>query len=114
MQDSDLDDLFGQARAARPEPSADLMARILVDAEQHQPVAHVRSPTVGRGFWQAALAMIGGGGALAGLSTATLAGLWIGFAQPAPVSMLTDVIWADETMDTVELIPSFDDILIEG
>lgn len=117
MAEHDLDDLLAQARGAGPKPSAGLLARVLEDGLLHQPVPaalrQVRQP----GLWsriRAGLAALGGVGALTGLSTATLAGVWLGFAQPAPVTTVTDAIWTQEVLDLVELIPSFDDTLTEG
>ena len=85
MQDTDLDDLFAKARADSPVPSAALVTRILDDADaiQQSRAAPAHSPEQRRRFsW---IAAIGGGGVFAGLATATLAGLWLGIAQPAPV-----------------------------
>jgi len=117
MNDSDLDNLFAQARLAGPMPSTDLMARILSDAEQHQQLAagFVRAAVPPRqGLWASMLAAIGGGAALAGLSTATIAGLWLGMAQPASFTAVTETFLSTKTLDTVDLIPGFDTILTEG
>jgi hypothetical protein len=61
---------------------------------------------------------MGGNGVLAGLATATLAGLWLGFAQPAPVLTLTQIVSdafaADAGLGAVELIPSLDAFGLEG
>jgi hypothetical protein len=117
MNDSDLDDIFAEARGATAAPSSDLMARILADAEAHQPAAAVlvrAAPPPRQGLWAAMLAAIGGGAALAGLSTATLAGLWIGFAQPTTLLDVTDAFLPVVTLESVDLLPSFDTILTEG
>jgi len=117
MNDSDLDILFAQARDTAQVPSADLMARILSDAERHQPpvAGFARAPAPPRqGLWATMLTAIGGGAALAGLSTATLAGLWLGMAQPSSFTAVTETFMSTETLDTVDLIPGFDTILTEG
>ena len=61
---------------------------------------------------------MGGNGVLAGLAAATLAGLWLGFAQPAPVLTLTrtlsDAFVADAGLVAIELIPSLDTFGPEG
>lgn len=118
MNDSDLDDIFAEARGAAVAPSYDLMARILADAEAHQPampgLVRAAPPPPRQGLWATMMAAIGGGGALAGLSTATLAGLWIGFAQPTTLLDVTDRFLPIETLESVELLPSFDAILTEG
>jgi hypothetical protein len=118
MNDTDIDDLFAMARDDSPKPSAALMGRVLADGLELQPrAARALEPKAAPqlGFWAALLASIGGGGALAGLTTATLAGLWIGFFQPTSVSAMTDVLWSEGApVDLVELIPSYDDFLTEG
>jgi hypothetical protein len=117
MNDNELDDLFATARALKVEPSTDFMARILQDAEANQPHSlgiNVPSAARKKGLWATMLAAIGGGAAFAGLSTATIAGLWLGFVQPTPLTTVTDSFWASETLESVDLIPSFDNILTEG
>lgn len=124
MRDSDLDDLFATARSAARGTAqtvpADLMARVMADAEAVQRTAD--QPLAGRqraakptGFWAGLVAAIGGGPALAGLSTATLAGLWIGFAQPVAITSVTDVFLASSAVtETLDVMPAFDDFQTEG
>jgi hypothetical protein len=117
MNDSDLDDIFAEARVTMAGPSPDLMARVLADAEAHQPATpglRRAVPPPRQGLWAAMMAAIGGGAALAGLSTATVAGLWIGFAQPTTLLNVTDSFLPTETLESVDLLPSFDTILTEG
>ncbi|WP_050528786.1 hypothetical protein [Pseudorhodobacter aquimaris] len=115
MQDSDLDDLFSTARRHSVGASPDLMARVLADAEAHQPRMAAPTAVAKPGWWAALLAAIGGLPALAGLSTATLAGLWIGFADPTGVNVVTDMILASgEVTETLDVMPAYDDFLFEG
>jgi len=112
MRDSDLDDLFAQVRQPVAVP-ADLMARVLADADAAQPVSAPRLPQTGllAGFWAA----IGGFGGVAGLSSAAVAGAWIGFAQPMALTTLTDsLLTGDVVAETVNILPGFDDFLDEG
>jgi hypothetical protein len=124
MQDKDLDDLFAAARDV-PVVSDGVMARVLADAQLHQPRAMVvpaQGPTQGpsqsqsqsqsQTLWRRILAAIGGGPALAGLSAAALAGVWIGFAQPGQVSDL--LLVGNTTTETLDVFPAFDDFVIEG
>lgn len=112
MQDSDLDDLFGQARQPVAVPAA-LMARVLSDADALQPVAPVR-PRKAR-LWQGLWAGIGGFGGLAGLSTAAMAGLWIGFAQPTALVAVTDAFLPVHVVaEAYNILPGFDEFLDEG
>lgn len=118
MQDHELDDLFAQARITAPPPSEALMLRVLADADLHQPRPASRPAAPRIGFLASLLAGLGGGGALAGLATATLAGFYIGFVQPSSVAALTETIWrqdmAELALDSVELIPDLDSYLPEG
>ena len=76
-----LDDLFAQARAEQPVPSDAVLSRIAADAAAWQP-----EPAPRHGFLAELLEGIGGWPALGGLVTATMAGLYLGFAQPELVS----------------------------
>ena len=118
MQDTDLDSLFVTARAERPSPSAGLTARIMADADSVQAAFRTAPVPARPRRWSGWIAALGGNGVLAGLATATLAGLWLGFSQPAPVLTLTqtvsDAYAADAGLGAVELIPSLDAFGLEG
>jgi hypothetical protein len=121
MQDSDLDDFFAAARAAAPVPQAALIALIEADALAEQ--AHRGAPrqrqrrSLRRGL-SSLLANLGGGGIFAGLVSATMAGIWLGIVQPAPVSALAErfgvVFSAEAEEEPVDLIPGFDSFVTEG
>jgi hypothetical protein len=112
----DLDDLFAQAKTGTMEPSGDLMARVLADAARVQPqpqTARRSEPTRNLGVWAGLAALFGGGGALAGLGSAAVAGLFIGFVQPTSLTALADA-WSGETqLDSVDLMPGIDALLTE-
>ncbi|MCV2881393.1 dihydroorotate dehydrogenase [Actibacterium sp. XHP0104] len=117
MTDTDeLELLFAAARDAAPVPSDGLLARVLADAEAEQarPAPALIRPE--GGLLARAMRQIGGWPALAGLATATLAGVWIGYAQPAGLDGLTDTVWQGDAAgyDLVEMIPSLDGYLTEG
>jgi hypothetical protein len=116
MQDRDLDDLFATARQQPMTVSADLMARVLSDAEAEQrPLAALSPRKSWTSHFAGFLAAVGGVGGLAGLSTAAMAGIWIGFAQPTALTSVTDVFLAGEAVaETVDVLPGFDDFLSEG
>ncbi|EYD75489.1 Dihydroorotate dehydrogenase [Rubellimicrobium mesophilum DSM 19309] len=93
----DLENLFSEARALRPEPGDDLMARILADAEavaaeRERPV---RPVSAGPG-WRNWLRTLGGWPAVGGLVASTVAGLWIGVAQPAALSDIAASVWGEQ------------------
>jgi hypothetical protein len=106
---SDLDDLFAKAAKQSMAPSDALMARVLADAMAEQPRAVQVQPPRPRaasfGLWARLAELFGGGGALAGIGTAAVAGVVIGFAQPAGLGTLTEAVWG-APLETVELIPS--------
>lgn len=110
-REPDLDDLFAAARDADPTPSANLMTRILTDAAALQPrpavvatrLQPVDLPTT-EGWFDRIAAVFGGGGALAGMSLAAVAGVFLGLAQPAPIVALTSML-ADASVETVDLLP---------
>jgi hypothetical protein len=106
--DAALDALFGAARAARPDPSAALLARIAADAEavaaDRARQAAARPSRGGIFGW---LPAIGGWPALAGLATAAVAGVWIGYAQP-DLGSVSLIGAADEgTYDIGGLLPGY-------
>lgn len=110
----DLDGLLAEARGGTPEPSPDLLARVLSDGLALQPQPRARRATARPGLWAMLAGAVGGVTGLAGLATATVAGLWIGFAQPAPIGAVTDGLWPDASLETVELIPGDVEFLTEG
>lgn len=119
-KDDDLEALFAEARATAPQPSAALLARVAADAYAAQPVgrADARPIRPAGGVLRRWFAGLGGGPVWAGLASIAVAGVWLGFAQPAPVSGLTDrlseALGQDSAFDYVELIPSFDALAVEG
>ena len=103
----DLDTVFALA-AQPPLPSADLMARILADAVALQPKPRVSCavPVVQRGWLGRLADILGGGRALAGVTAAAAAGLYLGIAQPTPVLALTSLVSGTTTLDNLDLLPS--------
>lgn len=87
-----LEAQFTQIRAENVAPRDAVLDRIMMDADRvlaNQTAAPVGAcAVVPVGFGQQILNLIGGWASLGGLSAATVAGLWIGLAQPA---VLTDV-----------------------
>ncbi len=106
----DLDALFAAAKSDVAEPSGALIARVLADAAAHQPKATARAVPVAPGFWAGLAAIFGGTGALAGIGSAAIAGLVIGFVQPVDLGQISDSL-AGVTLDSVELIPDLDALL---
>jgi hypothetical protein len=121
MQNGDLDDLLATARAAAPQPSAALLARIEADGLRllpRPPARTTRAPRGLRGVLADMVLAVGGLGGAAGLASAMLAGLWVGLAQPQGLGVLTEGLTgglgSDAALDSVELIPSLDPFATEG
>lgn len=114
MMDDDLDDLFAVARGTVPQPSAALMARILADAVAEQPRPATRPvprlvPV--RFSLRALIAALGGMGAMAGLATAAVAGVWIGLTPPTVVDDLAATLWTVDEGDQVDLFPDLEGLI---
>jgi hypothetical protein len=113
MTDDDLDSLFAAARANAPRPPAALVARVLADADARPAAASPAPPQRSApGFWASLGALFGGGGALAGMVTATLAGVWFGFAQPVELGAMSALLTDDSA--AIELMPGLDALLDEA
>ena len=123
--DRELEALFAAERQREPEPSGDLMARILADAdrigaERVRPMPVSAQAQAGQGgglarFWRGLVDTLGGGG-MAGILTAALAGLWLGLAQPGDFAPLTQsvaqsLIGDSSSLDQIDLIPTVDTVL---
>ncbi|MGI1663541.1 dihydroorotate dehydrogenase [Palleronia sp. KMU-117] len=113
---ADLDHFFAAARAQRPEPGVDLLARIAAEAEATAAARARPGPASARangrqgrsGVWLGDwLAAIGGWPAVAGLATATVAGLWIGYAQPHLGAMTLGTGTDEATYDLGGLLPGY-------
>lgn len=108
-EDDDLDALFAQARR-QDAPSADLLARVEVDARLLQPKGRIASaapaepPRAATGFWREMAAAIGGWRATGGLSAAVLLGFWLGVSDPSGLLVPAG------GLDSVDLMPGADDL----
>ena len=114
-----LDAYFDDAKKSSPAIPDALMARIVADAaaetdRRTQMAARVEPVSVWRQIWQA----VGGWPAIAGLSAATLTGVWIGLNPPANVSnALAQAIGQDSESTTDYLfdpVSGFEFAMLEG
>jgi hypothetical protein len=120
--DKDLDLIFAAARAGRPVPTADLLARVLTDAYAAQPeppapgypARNTRAPQNRlRQAFASFVQGLGGKGALAGLGTAAIAGVWLGYSGTTGLDWLTSALLSGSLGD-VEMIAADDLFLNEG
>lgn len=114
-KDFDLETYFAAERDVTSQPSVELMARIMADsrthAQTHSPAARAAltpRPAVRRGMFASLLDAVGGWPSLAGMATATVAGVWIGFSQPAGLDLVADqLLGTSDTTYLVDLVPAF-------
>ena len=90
-----VDDLLGRASAQDANPSGDLVARVLGDAAAVQDMANT-TPTARNGMWAGLMEVLGGWPAVSSLAAATVAGIWIGVAPPAPFADVSAALLGDE------------------
>lgn len=112
MQDDDLDRLLAAAAQRAETPSTALMERVLADALAQQaeagavrPARQPRRP----GVLSRLAALFGGPPALAGLGTAAVFGLALGYLNPTTMDYLTGA-----SADTAEFFPEADFLTTEG
>lgn len=115
----DLEMYFEAGRAADTLPTADLLGRIMADAQAQmlsaQTVQTDVTPVARQSLLANLLTAIGGWPTLAGMATAAVVGVWIGFSQPAGVDLVAEQIWGSEDAGyLVDLIPAFSDGFEEG
>lgn len=128
--DAVLAQFFSAGLAQSADRDDALMARILdaglaeqaaIAAARHpkaaRPAAVAPTAPRGSGSWFGSL---GGWGAVTGLATATVAGIWLGFSPPTGLAGLADGVLGTslsgtgDTIDQVDLLPTFESYLTEG
>ncbi len=119
--DLDLDALLAEAAATPTKPSEALSARILADATAMQRPLPAQRGTASRkrfGLWRWVtdlVAGLGGGPAVAGLSLAGVAGLFLGVADPVALQSITALLSSDTTMVArMDLLPATDILWTEN
>lgn len=118
MTEDDLDDLFAAAQSEALPVPAGLMARVISDAEAELLGGDLplRAQPQGRPQASHLLArlagLFGGTGALAGMVTATVAGFWLGFAQPEPMGAMSALLTG--TSAEIDMMPGIDALLDEA
>lgn len=114
LNETALDDFFAAARADMPDPSGAFLARVLAEAEATQAGFARRRGAAPRvsakgGFLSGLSGVFGGWAGLGGMATATLAGLWIGFAGADQLSSVAaGYMGTTEVLGTVNLLPDGD------
>lgn len=123
LSDAGLEAFFEVGRAEAPEPGESLMARIMADAEAEASARERPRKAPRAGLLAGVLAAVGGWPALAGMVTAALAGIWLGFASPDELNalagglILNDGSTGSVSYDVDEIVPGgagFGILLEEG
>ncbi len=123
--DAELNQLLAELGGAPPSVPAGLTARILADAATVQAMGRTNaqaapaSPSPAatadmNSLWRRIAEAVGGGRVIAGLGTAALAGIALGFLQPAPIEGLTGTVWGQDVDIAVDLLPGTDEFWTEG
>lgn len=108
-----IEGLFQSARRNPPAPTTDFMARMLADALAAQAASSTPAPVRRRGLWLRILAALGGGFGVAGLGTAALAGVVIGYVQPDPLLVLGEQFGVTADAASLDLSYGFDTVFSE-
>jgi len=100
-----LDAYFEAARAETAAPSTELMARVLSDAQDVQDGLLAPSDKAMARFagLRRAVRALGGWPAVAGLASATVAGVWIGATQPNALTPYTSLLQQDAALYQIDL-----------
>lgn len=119
MSKDELDLMFEAARTSPPRPSSDFLARVLSDGETMQPKPRAIAPAQKRSKRRnifAAIQMIGGWPALAGMATAAVTGLWIGISPPELLRTPLDTAFGEAMLmpDAQDFGAGFDFTQFEG
>lgn len=105
-----LDVFFDAARRRAADPAPDLMQRVLEDAlaEQQRTDAITPEPAPAPSLLRQLLKAIGGWPAVAGLVTASMAGVWIGINPPSALSDTAEAyLYSGSDAYLVDLMPGF-------
>ncbi|SMR71450.1 hypothetical protein SAMN04488030_0967 [Aliiroseovarius halocynthiae] len=115
LDDDDLELFFEAARRDAPKPSEAFLSAIMADAQTQLPNVQTKPATLQKQGWLGSiLSAIGGWPAAAGLATATVAGVWIGFTQPVQLETLSgglvlagDYVISDASYVLEDLTPGY-------
>lgn len=110
----ELEEFFAAARQTAQPVSDGLMARVLQDAADMRPKPAPLPRRAGfaePGLWRRVCAAFGGAGILAGMATAALAGIYLGFAQPVGEGVLVSLQGAES--DAIDMMPSIEALFAE-
>lgn len=112
-----VDALLAELQSDAPRPSDQLLARVLADAEAHQPAPSAQ-PQVDTGRWPEVRAWLNDLiplPSLAGLVCAALTGVWIGISPPVALTDLADALNLGATDVYLQgIAPDYETVWTEG
>ena len=115
MKPDPLEQELSALKAQTNPPGADLIVRVLQDADATQKGFIAPTPPTRPKLTRRFIDVIGGWPSMAGLATAGIAGVWIGLSQPAMLIAGSQALFYGETTDTlVDLDPGFGFSDLEG
>lgn len=119
LKDTELEALFAVVVDQVPEPSSALTARILADADMiasaQSEAKKVRAAPARQNWFDGFLRAVGGWPAVGGLVTATVVGVWIGYAPPAAFDGIAETYLATDTgYDLIDFMPTYEAVMDEG
>lgn len=114
----ELESFFEAGRAVTQMPTPDLMDRIMADAEAEiilPQIVQSKLPEPRGGLFSNLMQTIGGWPVLAGMATAGVVGVWIGFSQPVGLDVVAQQLLGTDNADyLVDLVPAFETGFEEG
>ncbi|HHI69588.1 MAG TPA: dihydroorotate dehydrogenase [Rhodobacteraceae bacterium] len=111
----DLELYFAAERNSAVQPSNDLLRRVMADAEAALPDFERSADKAKSGVFSVLWRAIGGWPVVAGLAAATVAGVWIGFSQPAGIERVSAFyLGQSDEVNMVDLLYAFDAEFGEG
>ncbi len=117
LGEAELEQLFALAKSEETLPTADLLARIISDADDVAGIREFdRQPVQSApGIIERILDALGGWPAMAGLTTATVAGVWIGLVSPEILTDVADGLFLSGVgSDLGDFMPALSDFADEG
>ncbi len=114
LDDQELELLFAAARQTSPQPSNDLVERIIENSTRYAGAVDADSATSVPGLLKVVLDTVGGIPAAVAFVTATVAGLAIGFFASVPLDGLSDGYLTNVAGFSLEdFMPSFIELIGE-
>lgn len=98
---NELDDLL--SRIKPPEPSSELMSRVLADAYDVQPVPAIAVEQIQANRWHRFIGVFGGWSGLGGLAFAASVGFVVGLSPPDLLTTPLDVVLGADLTESYDV-----------